>query len=344
MNAYAITRLKKQLFTVILLILAALVMAVPVNAGDIEDHIVKTEAGFYYTVQKGDTLWDLSEKFSDSPWQWPDLWQYNPDIPNPHLIYPGQRIRIYKKAFHGEEKPVAQPETTAREPEKKYFTFSKINAVGFIKQQAVLPEGTLFQSMGDKWFISTNDRVYIRPETGSNLSPGDTFFLHRTISPIRDPETKDYIGVQHMLTGIVEILELKENLAVGRIMASFREIHEGDRLMPFMPRQQKFELKQGIKGIEGKIIKSEDSWRIIGEHLIAFMDKGSQQGIEVGQQYEVLFPVMEKKGTGSRNPEELEREEMGSLVVLHTEETTATVLITESKQELSEGMPIRAMR
>jgi len=54
---------------------------------------VEYEAGFYYTVKKGDTLWDLSQRFSDTPWQWPDLWHENQQLPNPHWIYPGERIR-----------------------------------------------------------------------------------------------------------------------------------------------------------------------------------------------------------------------------------------------------------
>ncbi|MFW5908275.1 MAG: LysM peptidoglycan-binding domain-containing protein [Desulfosalsimonas sp.] len=339
MRIDSLARLKDNFITILLLILAALVLAGPAHA-DIEDHIIKTETGFYYTVQKGDTLWDLSEKFSDSPWQWPDLWQYNPDIPNPHLIFPGQRIRIYKKTFTGDKKP--EPEKKEKKPDKQYFTFTKINAVGFIKQQAVIPAGILFQSMGDRWLISENDRVYIRPAANVDLSPGDTFFLHRTISPVRDPETNERIGVQHMLTGIVEILELKENLAIGRIMASFREILEGDKLLPFFPRQPKLELKPGLNGIDSKIIKSEDDWKAMGEHIIAFIDKGSDHGIEVGQKYQVLYPVMEKSAKGSTDSKELEREKVGSVVVLHTEKTTSTVLITESKQDLSAGMPVSA--
>ena len=57
--------------------------------------IVEQESGYYYTVQKGDTLWDLSERFADSPWLWPDLWSYNDQISNPLWIYPGERIRLF---------------------------------------------------------------------------------------------------------------------------------------------------------------------------------------------------------------------------------------------------------
>ena len=53
------------------------------------------EIGVYYTVQKGDTLWDVSKRFSDSPWLWPELWKENSHIANPHLINPGEKLHLY---------------------------------------------------------------------------------------------------------------------------------------------------------------------------------------------------------------------------------------------------------
>ena len=47
-----------------------------------------------YTIQKGDTLWDLSQKFLSNPWYWPKIWSLNPSIENPHWIYPGNKLRI----------------------------------------------------------------------------------------------------------------------------------------------------------------------------------------------------------------------------------------------------------
>jgi len=56
------------------------------------EYVAETKNGYYYTVQKGDTLWDLLRSFADSPWVWPELWTENSSvIANPHLIYPGQK-------------------------------------------------------------------------------------------------------------------------------------------------------------------------------------------------------------------------------------------------------------
>ena len=80
------------------------------NAEEPGEKRLELESGFYYTIQKGDTLWDISEHFFDSAWVWPDVWEKNEQIANPHWIYPGEQIRLFGRQ---ELETMVRPETEA---------------------------------------------------------------------------------------------------------------------------------------------------------------------------------------------------------------------------------------
>ena len=52
-----------------------------------------------YVVEPGDTLWDISALFLNEPWRWPELWQVNPDVRDPNLIYPGDTLYLRWEAW-----------------------------------------------------------------------------------------------------------------------------------------------------------------------------------------------------------------------------------------------------
>jgi hypothetical protein len=306
----------------------------------IEENIMETEAGFFYTVQKGDTLWDLSEKFSDSPWLWPDLWHYNPQIPNPHWIYPGQKIQVYKKSFSGEKKQKSKPVAE----EKNYLTYTPINTVGFIRMEPVETLGTLMMERHNYFNLSTGDTVYIRPESDKTIACGQQYLIYRLIEGVKDPVSDEFIGDQYLLTGILEITKSDSEFASGQIVKSFMEISKNDKIMPLIHRDSKILLKPGIDNLDINLIKSEQSWNFVGEDVVAFINKGRQDGIEIGQQYTVLYEVITGPDWSKDSPKLITTENVGTLMVLHTEKNTATVLITDSKEDLKPGMPLQAMK
>ncbi|MFO8112611.1 MAG: LysM domain-containing protein [Desulfosalsimonadaceae bacterium] len=308
---------------------------------DIEDHIIQTGSEFYYVVQKGDTLWDLSEKFSDSPWQWPEMWQHNPEIPNPHLIYPGQKIRIYAKTWEDGQKPaVTEAELPASD---EYYTYAGINAIGFVRETQAENYGSIIKVKDDKRLMSTGDRMFIQPaENARPLVEGGIYAIYRTTGPVNDPVTDDYIGIQHSIAGIGEVVEVEDAFAVAEIVAVFRDIRKGDVIMPFEMRSEKIKLREPVDGLRGRLIKAESGRALIGEHMVAFMDKGSNDLVKPGQVYTLYYRETAPAARKGLDPILLTEESMGEMIVLHTENTTSTVLITNSVDAIPDGTAFKA--
>jgi len=307
--------------------------------------IVEHEAGFYYTVQKGDTLWDLSDRFFDSSWLWPDLWSENRQISNPHWIYPGERIRIFRQKGDqgGVRKTVAKARSLDSEPPKEpvYYYYSPIEKIGFIRKDPVASSGVIFKVKDDKGLISTGDLVFIRSKGDiSSLTVGSKYSVYKISKPIIDPKTEALIGTQHYLTGVVEIMKTDPRFAVARVIQSYRAMEVGNLLMPYKRRLPKIELTQSKKGLNGQLIISEEHDNIIGDNDIAFIDKGSKDDVKLGQQYSIYYQEKQPLDTETKEDVLLTQIVYGTLLVLHTEQTTSTVLITRSDRSINPGAKI----
>jgi hypothetical protein len=302
---------------------------------------VGQEAGFYYTVKKGDTLWDLSERFGDSPWLWPDLWKENNQIPNPHWIYPGNRIRLFRKEWVQTIEKEAGKQSV--EPEPVYYSYKDIDMVGFIRKEPIKPSAVIFKVKNNVKMISTGDLVYLRKEAGSDFIPGSRYTVYRTLKPIKDKKTGDYIGLQHYITGIVEIVKDESQFVVAKVVQSFRPIYVDDKVMPYTQRMARIPLMKSTAGILGNIISSEEKQQIFGDHTIVFIDRGVNDGVKIGQAYQLFYQDEATLDSKSKGKVLLTPNDEGQILVLHTEETTSTVIITNSKDPLEPGAKIRSL-
>jgi hypothetical protein len=321
--------------------------------------VVESEAGFYYTIQKGDTLWDLSRHFNNSPWLWPELWEENDQISNPHWIFPGERIRLYKKsgsqaitetipsqpvAVEPVPVPVPAPSLTGQEAAGPFFVYASIDRVGFIRKPPVAPSGTIFEVQERKILISEGDMVYVRPSDNSaqgSLIPGSRHTVFRTMNPTDENKSGETIGTQHYILGIVEVTKKEPDLVIAKVLKSFRSIQVGDQLMAFRPRHTRIELKSSTPGIDGQIITSEDHTTLAGDYTLAFIDKGRADNIDVGQQYSIYNTQETVLGKSEIETKRLPPVDIGTLLVLHTEQTTSTVIITKAVKNIAPGERFR---
>jgi len=350
-----------------ILIMIIIPLAIPISLSAAEaPKTVEYETGFYYTVQKGDTLWDLSRKFADTPWLWPEMWRENDQIANPHRIYPGERIRLYrrlgaqgygsveetgtgdagKRREAGEAREAREADKTKAIADKPELTrllsyeYAAIDRVGFIREEPVAAHGRIFKVEGQKEMISTDDLVYIKPAQNVTLTPGEKYTVYRTLQPIIDGKTNAFIGIQHYFTGAVEIIIKRPEFVVARVVA--RPIKVGDLLMPYERNMHSVSMRPTPPGLEGRIIVSEEHQTIFGESTIAFIDKGKLAGVEPGQFFWIFKQEQYRVDPRQDNAVTLTPVLLGELLVLHTENTTATVMITDSRRAISAGARIIA--
>jgi len=301
---------------------------------------VRFESGLYYTVEKGDTLWNISEQVYDVPWVWTDLWQRNPHITNPNWIYPGERIRLFWRE-ELEKMPGPQegmePEAGLGRGVPRHFLYPAIDSVGFIRKEAVTPWGTIFKVKEDKVMISEGDVVYIRAEEEATLKVGDYYTVFRTLAPLREQGTEDLIGIQHCIVGVVKITEVEPAFSMGRVILSFRDFEVKDLIMPYEGRSPKIELVESEEGLEGRIIVSERGSLLIGDRAVVFINRGRKDGVKVGQTYSVYYQEREDLDADGKESVLLSPVDFGKILILRTEETTATALVTMAEKTILPG-------
>ncbi len=328
--------------------------------------VIETETGIYYTVKEGDTLWGLSRKFSDSPYLWPNLWSKNDQISNPHLIYPGEKIQLYRRqdseqitepeqeqekapvvaAVVEEPKPETEPtplkQSVEEEPELGEFTLSKIDQVGFIRRDPAEAFGKIFKVRDPKEMISSGDIVYVSEVGEHKLITGNRYTVYRALTKVWDGKTNDYIGIQHYLLGVIEVTRTEPEYVIAKVVTSNLNMKVGDLVMPYERRSQSISRKKSPDGIRGEIIMAENHAKIIGDYSVAFINKGEKDGILPGQKYSIFYQENERVSADSSKTVLLQPVDYGAFVVLLTEETTATVYITSASHSIRPGAKFRS--
>jgi hypothetical protein len=314
---------------------------------------VTHESSLYYTVKKGDTLWDLSQRFADTPWQWPDLWNKNGQITNPHRIFPGEKILLYRNK--GTEnpaplkiykKPVPAPVIATAPlqpppPPPPYYMYTSIDQVGFLRKAALNPIGRIFSVQGNKKMISSGDTIYVKGVAGKTLLPGQRYTVYRLRAPVSDKKVAAVMGVQHYILGIIEIREKMPDFAIAEVLRSFRVLRANDLMVPYTPRSPKIIIAPSKEGLTGNILISEEHQSFFGTHTIAFINKGDKNGVRIGQKYNVFY---EEKISGSAKEKTLLSHpvDYATFLVLHTEADTAAVLVVAAEKSIPPGARFRS--
>jgi LysM domain len=279
-----------------------------------------------YTVVEGDTLWDISGKFLNNPWQWPQLWQSNKQIANPNLIYPGDTI--YFSMVNGTpqlslSRGESSFDSTKRGPcilqEKDYingrteFRTSEdgkllpcIREVPLNQAIKLLPSEKIRSFLSSPKVVNTNEisnSAYIISASGEHLvsTVGDLVYA-RPMFPARPtkytvyrpgmayirPETKELLGYEAAYVADVT-LQVPGDPATLIVDKSKGEIRKGDRLMKNEDEQVSLSYfpRPPEKKLTSSIISVLGGVSQIGKHDIVVIDRGRKDGLLPGHQMEI---------------------------------------------------------
>ncbi|MBW1989541.1 MAG: LysM peptidoglycan-binding domain-containing protein, partial [Deltaproteobacteria bacterium] len=305
-----------------------------------EDQVITWGQEVRYTVKEGDTLWSIAQRFYESPAQWPELWENNPELTrNPHWIKPGRVIILHKTQGElvipkEEPEPVKLAALPEVEETRQVFRYPNALGIGFVRREKLEPEARIFRVVGKKTLISQGDKIYCEA-TGKDLyTEGDLFTIYRDEGELKNPfdGRKKLLGTQYRVVGTAYCETARPGLIVAIVQESYQPIRLGDMLTSFQEVPEEFLVRQGDKGVEGHIVASESRSSIIGQGDLVFLDRGKRQGLAVGEVYTV-YEQLEGLEEGTLLPPL----NYGQLIVLWTEDNTSTALITETSDIINPG-------
>lgn len=307
-----------------------------------------------YVVQVGDTLWDIAATFLRDPWYWPEVWYVNPQVENPHLIYPGdtlalvmingqQRITNVRAAAYRlspEARITPLTETITSIPYEQISAFLSKGLVLEKEQASQLPY--ILSTRGDHLIASAGNDVYIRG--GEPAANGTRYSVVHVGDELRDPDDDKLIGFQGIYVGEGALTRGGDPATVS-LTDTNREALNGDRLIPetvdiplnFFPKAPDID-------IDGRIISVVDGVSLIGQYQVVVLNRGARNGLAPGDVLTVFQlgdEIVDRYADGSfmgvvggGETVRLPDEEAGTVMVFKVYDRIAYGLVMEATSDI----------
>ncbi|MBU6246945.1 MAG: LysM peptidoglycan-binding domain-containing protein [Xanthomonadaceae bacterium] len=280
-----------------------------------------------YTVHRGDTLWGISARFLSKPWLWPEIWQANPQVHNPHLIYPGDVLNLsfingptlkLEPGVHASEEPIpAIPLSDLQMflKDMRVVSSDEVKSAPYVVglEEARLTGApgqniyvrNLKSEPGQRWAIVRPTHYFRSFAKGDSGEGGDrvAHMLDSNASLVRSPWYEDSrndghygkgddLGVEVTVIGTAETLRTGD-ISTLLLLDSNREVQKGDRVMPIDDQPyDAYYYPHAPKSVSpnAKVIAIADGLDAAGKLQVVALSIGKQDGVENGQTYAVWQP------------------------------------------------------
>ncbi len=298
-----------------------------------------------YVVKRGDTLWDISAMFLRDPWYWPEIWRVNPQVENPHLIYPGDVLvlvyvdgkpQLRLERAGGDEK--LSPRIRSEDLGEAITTIPLEAIAAFLDKGTVLERGQanrlpyIVAIKGDFLIAGAGNDVYVRGKEIGPLNHG--YSVVHVGEPLIDPDDDDVVGYEGIFVG-EGMISRTGDPATLHLVDTKREALKGDRLieqtfdipLQFIPRAPD-------QDISGRIIHVIDGLSVIGQYHIVVLNRGERHGLEAGHVLGVWQAGEKIKDRTEGGTVRLPDEPAGTLMVFKTYDRISYALIMEATTDI----------
>lgn len=344
--------MKKRVTGVLSSLMVCLTLLSPVQAETRKDTLaLQDNHPKSYTVVKGDTLWDISGMFLKSPWKWPQLWGYNQQIDNPHLIYPGDILTL--KWVNGQPRLMVNDGILRLSPRAKVSPLKDAipaiplkDIISFLSDNIVLDSDELIKapyivgSADNRIVAGAGDRVYARGELVEDHARQN---IYRPSREYVDPESGESLGYELFKIGEGVIHARSEGIITMDLRKTNEEIGSLDRVYPTQTGkiQSIFYPSAATDEIDGVILSVLRGVRQAGQYDVVAISKGIRDGLAPGHVLTIFKAGERLKDPLTRELLVLPSEKSGQMMIFKAYEKVSYALILNATNIVSVGDEVR---
>lgn len=291
-----------------------------------------------HVARSGDTLFDLAGMYLGDSLSWPQLWSYNPQITNPHWIYPGDLI--YLEGVRPPQPPLrVAPEGGGFYPLAGFWTSAEFETYGELK----------YADTGRR-LLAPLDTIYLELDDPESVAVGDTFAINRVLDRVYNDDD-EVVAVKYLVTGMVEVTarHMETHLVSATITDLWDTIERGDVLFASQPQRLRVDIKPATVDLEAEIIDHLTPVNFMHEQDYVFINRGWEDGVEPGNRFVIWDRQDEGEYIRALRTRGLDYEEdirselpwqiVGEAMVIYTSDQYSTAIIVDAgMRELQDGM------
>jgi len=296
-------------------------------------------SGGLYVVQSGDNMWDLCTVFFHNSYYWPTVWSWNPQVTNPHWIYPGDVLRMRAPIQRGSDPTVVWSES--RYSERKIFMEILSRYVGYLPDRQFRDSGKIIHARETHNTLAEYDEIYLAFQKDMVVKRGEKFTIYRNLGPVIHPKTEKIVGHKVKHLGIAKVLDARNDYVKALILKSYEEIYRGDLITSIFPHS--FDVSPTLNEVDlmATLVDYYQPTRFAAQLHYVYIDRGRLDGLKRGNRF-----VIQRRGDGlwfddAPDDEEILNkfpwERMGEIMVVEVFEENSLGIVTQSINELVRG-------